>query len=890
MRKNSKILYIRTFLIYLLSKNVILIKDEKKGVFYNLKSSYQETRQERKKEKFMNHKMKKALAATLAVMMAIPTMGYGEIPNVKAAEATCKITGFNVSDEPITVNVGDNVDEVEALLPTKINVNRELVFENADTTDATDTTDTTNTTNSADTLDDADTVNSSNTNNDVENKNEPTTDTSNDTTKTQETTDDVNSDKTENADVVKAEDKKENVESDLTTSETPTESKDEVKDEIKDEIKDEVKDDVKEEVKEETKEEPKEEVKEDSEETIVASILSTFKNIFTNVVPQPMVAYAMEDTTTVDVTWNEINGKALDTAIEDSFVFEAVLGTTDADGHNVVLDDGVSLPKMVINVVDPNKPVVKKIPQLAFKKTEATMFLGSTGKMNELNGVPDGATVTWDADSKYDIAEIDQSGNITPNATGDVLVTAYTSETDEYQVGHISYKLHIISVNGTYTVDKSEWSDSRYTITSNAGYKLREIDNPVNTDALSVDVNDGEEKEDTYQFLVVNEATGAVSAPQSITYKIDKKAPTATIRCSNKTWSEYSYGKIEPTLSPTGTVVVKIDAIDNGSGVKSIKYGITPYLYGKNQVDLMVNVHDDGPENGWHTYNQATGIVLKPNSQNVVYAKITDNVGHETIICSTTIVTYNAGDMNYPDGDSGNKKEVKATIDITDITKSTANIKVVGEFNSEVKDYYMVYTPLDDSLTFKDISDFGWKNKTGLFSASGLSSGLTYYVYAVVVDKDGNQSAVVKKSFSVPTNDTVINPSNGSTTPTVPATPTTPGSTNLPNNGNNGNGGNGGNTNINNTTNNTTNNITNNGGGSKKKHHHSSSSSNDNTVATTTASTASTTTDTTQTTPNTTTLNSVPTGDTNNLALYGGIAGVSILAIAVLFFLKKKNK
>ena len=252
-----------------------------------------------------------------------------------------------------------------------------------------------------------------------------------------------------------------------------------------------------------------------------------------------------------------------------------------------------------------------------------------------------------------------------------------------------------------------------------------------------------------------------------------------------------------------------------------------------------------------------------------------------------------AGDMNYPDGDSGNKKEVKATIDITDITKSTANIKVVGEFNSEVEDYYMVYTPLDDSLTFKAISDFGWKNKTGLFSASGLSSGLTYYVYAVVVDKDGNQSAVVKKSFSVPTNDTVINPSTGSTTPTVPATPTTPGSTNLPNNGNNGNNGNGGDTTINNTTNNTTNNITNNGGGSKKKHHHSSSSSNDNTVATTTtttASTASTTTDTTQTTPNTTTLNSVPTGDTNNLALYGGIAGVSILAIAVLFFLKKKNK
>ena len=307
---------------------------------------------------------------------------------------------------------------------------------------------------------------------------------------------------------------------------------------------------------------------------------------------------------------------------------------------------------MVINVVDPNKPVVKKIPQLAFKKTEATMFLGSTGKMNELIGVPDGATVKWDADSKYDIAEIDQSGNITPNATGDVLVTAYTSETDEYQVGHISYKLHIISVNGTYTVDKSEWSDSRYTITSNTGYKLREIDNPVNTDALSVDVNDGEEKEDTYQFLVVDEATNTVSAPQSITYKIDKKAPTATIRCSNKTWSEYSYGKLEPTLSPTGTVVVKIDATDNGSGVKNIKYGITPYLYGKNQVDLMVNVHDDGPENGWHTYNPATGIVLKPNSQNVVYAKITDNVGHETIICSTTIVTYNAGDMNYPDGDA----------------------------------------------------------------------------------------------------------------------------------------------------------------------------------------------------------------------------------------------
>ena len=207
-----------------------------------------------------------------------------------------------------------------------------------------------------------------------------------------------------------------------------------------------------------------------------------------------------------------------------------------------------------------------------------------------------------------------------------------------------------------YTVDKSGWSNSAYTITAKEGYALREVGSSESKNSLLADIKDGEEAEGTYSFYVIDEATHEESDLQSINYKIDRKAPTGTIRCLNKTWSEYSYGTLQPVLSVVvGTVVVKIDAEDAGSGIQSIKYGIAPLLYNKNQVDLMVRVNDDGPEDGWHVYDASTGIVLKPNSQNVVYARITDNSGNETLICSTTIMTNNAGDMVYPDGDADQK-------------------------------------------------------------------------------------------------------------------------------------------------------------------------------------------------------------------------------------------
>lgn len=206
--------------------------------------------------------------------------------------------------------------------------------------------------------------------------------------------------------------------------------------------------------------------------------------------------------------------------------------------------------------------------------------------------------------------------------------------------------------NYSTTPNPSGWNSHDLTLTPTNGYTQISLDGGATWNSsltVSTDATDG-----TATFKM-KKADGTQSENTTIYYNLDKTAPTGKVTIQSNNFTSF-LNTITFGLFFKQAVDVTIAGADTCSGVKTIVY------------QKVANGSTYNPSGTWSTYSNRFSV--SPNEKFVVYAKITDNVGNETIINSNGVVVYTdsalASTTAYFNKDTTSKdyKDIPVTINL----------------------------------------------------------------------------------------------------------------------------------------------------------------------------------------------------------------------------------
>ena len=252
-----------------------------------------------------------------------------------------------------------------------------------------------------------------------------------------------------------------------------------------------------------------------------------------------------------------------------------------------------------------------------------------------------------------------------------------TGATGVSQNWSISYLQSSAAAQVSGTKGNNDWYISPVKLVPDSGYQIS-TDKTNWKDSLG-DYTDQEEKSAGYYLKET--ATGAVTDKKTVTFKIDTEAPTGKIEIGTNTFSS-SLNPVAYGYWFRDNAAVDITGADSTSGIASIEYQ-------KVKADESYDV------NG--TWDAANKLSLTESGKYVIYARITDNAGNQTIINSDGVVVF--------------KDSVVAdsSIDYTRTTKTSvdANITLNGNTVASVKNGENTltagtdYTVSTDKITFR---------------------------------------------------------------------------------------------------------------------------------------------------------------------------------------------
>ena len=145
---------------------------------------------------------------------------------------------------------------------------------------------------------------------------------------------------------------------------------------------------------------------------------------------------------------------------------------------------------------------------------------------------------------------------------------------------------------------------------------------------------EGENQTITYylQYVGEDEGAGAITDKKTVTVNIDTTSPKdCEINIAGNPFKEF-FNTITFGLFFKESVDVTISATDAVSGIASYEWQM---------VEDVADYNADGPWNDVDEVKDGKGIFsIEETAKGIVYAKITDNAGHTTIINSNGIVVY----------------------------------------------------------------------------------------------------------------------------------------------------------------------------------------------------------------------------------------------------------
>ncbi|MBE5706611.1 MAG: hypothetical protein EGR78_06625 [Erysipelotrichaceae bacterium] len=175
------------------------------------------------------------------------------------------------------------------------------------------------------------------------------------------------------------------------------------------------------------------------------------------------------------------------------------------------------------------------------------------------------------------------------------------------------------------TQGKNGWYKENVSLKPKTGYKISTDLNSW-TDSLTIT-----ESVRDFTYYLQEESTGDISSAKKVSVNVDSDDPTGEINIKDnkfqKILNEITFG-----LFFKKSTTIKITGNDNSSGIDKIEY------------QKVSKESDYDPDGTWTEYNDTLNV--NSNGKFIVYARITDNVGHRVTINSNGVVVYRDATQN----------------------------------------------------------------------------------------------------------------------------------------------------------------------------------------------------------------------------------------------------
>lgn len=254
------------------------------------------------------------------------------------------------------------------------------------------------------------------------------------------------------------------------------------------------------------------------------------------------------------------------------------------------------------------------------------------------------------------------------------------------------------------TKGNNDWYISPVKLVPDSGYQIS-TDKTDWKDSLGDYTDQGEQPAGYY---LKETATGAVTDKKTVTFKIDTGMPSGSIRIGENTFDS-SLKNITYGYWFKDNVSVDITGADSASGIASIEYQV-------------VSAEESYDVNGtWLPWNAAEKLSLTEGGRYVVYARVTDNAGNQTIVNSDGVAVFKDSVV------------VDSSIDYTRTTKASVDAKVTlngntvasvrnGEITlTEGKDYTVSADRITFSGEYLDTLEAGTYKLTVAYHLQGVT-------------------------------------------------------------------------------------------------------------------------------------------------------------------------
>lgn len=268
----------------------------------------------------------------------------------------------------------------------------------------------------------------------------------------------------------------------------------------------------------------------------------------------------------------------------------------------------------------------------------------------------------------------------------------------------ISYLQTSAAAQVSGTKGNNDWYISPVKLVPDSGYQIS-TDKTDWKDSLGDYTEQGEQSAGYY---LKETATGAVTDKKTVTFKIDTGMPSGSIRIGENTFDS-SLKDITYGYWFKDNVSVDITGADSASGIASVEY-------------QAVSAEESYDANGtWLPWNAEEKLSLTESGRYVVYARVTDNAGNQTIVNSDGAAVFKDSVV------------VDSSIDYTRTTKTSVDAKVTLNGNTvasvrngettltEGKDYTVSADKITFSGEYLDTLEAGTYKLTVAYHPQGVT-------------------------------------------------------------------------------------------------------------------------------------------------------------------------
>ena len=288
-----------------------------------------------------------------------------------------------------------------------------------------------------------------------------------------------------------------------------------------------------------------------------------------------------------------------------------------------------------------------------------------------------------------------------------------TGATGVSQNWSISYLQTSAAAQVSGTKGNNDWYISPVKLVPDSGYQIS-TDKTDWKDSLGDYTDQGEQSAGYY---LKETATGAVTDKKTVTFKIDTGMPSGSIRIGENTFDS-SLKDITYGYWFRDNVSVDITGADSASGIASVEY-------------QAVSAEESYDVNGtWLPWNAEEKLSLTESGRYVVYARVTDNAGNQTIVNSDGVVVFKDSVV------------VDSSIDYTRTTKASvdAKVKLNGNTVASVRNGETTLTEGEDYTVSADKITFSGEYLDTL-EAGTYKLTVAYHLQGVTEYKGGDKPA-----------------------------------------------------------------------------------------------------------------------------------------------------